>query len=127
MNFFEQGGNAMNPEETISGNYVHWGSEEGRKITWMREMRIRPFMLIELENCRNELRWMIRRDKCIVDNCLEEDHAIMHLPVPPDYTENLERRMRTAAKGILPPTIKMILKTQYPVSACQAPIHPQQQ
>ena len=89
MNFFEQGENAMNPEGTISGNNIHCGSKERRKMTWMRELRIRLFMLIELENCRNELRWLLRRDNCIVDNCPKEDHPKMPLPVSPDYTENL--------------------------------------
>ena len=55
MNFFEQGENAMNPKGTISGTDVHYCSEEDKKMTFMREKRIKLFMLMELENCRNEL------------------------------------------------------------------------
>ena len=51
-------------------------------MTWMREMRIRLFMLMELENCRNELGWLIRRHNCIIDNCTEEDYPPMPLPIP---------------------------------------------
>ena len=56
MNFFERGENAMNPEETISGDDVHYHSEENIKMTWMCEKRIKLFMQMELENCRNKLR-----------------------------------------------------------------------
>ena len=57
MNFFiEQGENATNPEGTNSGNDVHCCSEEERKIMWMRETRIRLFMQMKLEACRNEFR-----------------------------------------------------------------------
>ena len=79
------------------------------------EMSIRLFMLMELENCRNKLGWLIRHHNCIVDNCPEEDYPPMPRPIPPGYTENLGRRMRKAVKGILPPTIKMILKRHYPI------------
>ena len=46
MNFFiEKGGNAMNREETISGdNDVHNWSEEDTKMARMRETRIMTFM-----------------------------------------------------------------------------------
>ena len=97
-------------------------------MTWIREMKIRLFMLMEFENCRDELGWLIRRHNCIVDTCCpEKDYPPMPLPIPPGYTDNLERRMRKAVKGILPTTIKMILKTHYPLPARQAPVHPQQQ
>ena len=43
---------------------------------------------------------------------------------PPAYTENLERRMEKAVKGILPNTLKMILKTYYSLPARQAPAYP---
>ena len=42
----------MNPEEeSISGDDVHYWSEEDRKMVWMRETRIRTFMQMELEAC----------------------------------------------------------------------------
>ena len=71
MNFFEQGGNAMSTDETISGDDVHYWSEEGRKMAWMREKRIKFLMQMELDNCRNELVWLIRRHNCAADNCPE--------------------------------------------------------
>ena len=43
INFLvEQGENAINPEGTNSGNDVY--SEEARKLSWMRETRIRILM-----------------------------------------------------------------------------------
>ena len=103
MNFFEQGGNAMNPEGTFSGNDVHYCPED-RKITWMREKRIKLFMLMELENYRNELGWLIRCHNCTVDKCPEKHYPPRSLPIPPGYTEDLERRIRKAMKGMLSPT-----------------------
>ena len=52
MNLFEQGENVMNPENTITGDDVHYCSEEDRKMAWMREKRIKVFMHMELDNCR---------------------------------------------------------------------------
>ena len=44
MNFFiESGGNALNREETISGDDVHCCSEEERKMALVRVTRIRTF------------------------------------------------------------------------------------
>ena len=114
----------MNPEGTISGNNVHCCSEEARKVTSMRETKIILFMHMELEKCRSELGWLIRCHNFIVDNCSEEDYPPRPLPIPPGYTENLERRMRKAMKGILPTTLKMILKTYNSLQARQAPVHP---
>ena len=38
MNFFiVQGGNALNPVESISVGDVHYRSEEDMKMAWMRE------------------------------------------------------------------------------------------
>ena len=75
MNFFEQGEeNVMNLEGTISGDGVYyWWSEEDRKMSWMREKRIKLFMQMELDNnCRNELVWLIRCHNCAANNCPEE-------------------------------------------------------
>ena len=81
-------------------------------------------MIMKLETCSNELGWLIRCHNCIVDNCPEEDYPPRPLPIPPGYTENLERKMRKSLKGKLPPTLKLILKTCYPLPARQAPVHP---
>ena len=67
MNFFsEQGENAMNPEGTISGIDVY--SEEARKLSWMRETRIRLFIQRELCACRDEIDWLERCYLCAVNN-----------------------------------------------------------
>ena len=69
----------------------------------------------------------MRCPNCSVKNCPEEDYPPRPLPIRPDYIENLQRRLGKAMKGILPPTLKMILKMYYPRLARQAPVHPQQQ
>ena len=56
MNFFiEKGGNAINREETYSGDVVHNWPEEDTKVALMRETRIRTFMQMELEVCLDEV------------------------------------------------------------------------
>ena len=45
----------------------------------------------------------------------------MSLAVPPDYVENLNKRSEMTRKGILPPPLKMILKTPYPLPVHQQP------
>ena len=60
MNFFEQGEeNAINPEGTISRDDVYWYfySEQHKEMAWMRQKRIKLFMQMELDNCKNELVW----------------------------------------------------------------------
>ena len=127
MNFFEQGENAVNPEETVFGDNVHYCLAEDRKMVWMREKIIMLFMRAELESCGNELGWLIRCHNCSVDNCSEENYPPRLLLIPPGYIETLERKLRKAIKGIFPPTLKIILKTHYPIPVRQAPVHPQQQ
>ena len=118
MNFAKQDANAK-------GNDVHYYLEEERKLCWMRETRIKLFMVMELEKCRTGLGWLIRsHNNCIVDNCPKEDYPPMPLPIPPGYTKNSERRMEKAVEGILPPTLKVFLKTYYSLSARQALVHP---
>ena len=95
-------------------------------MAWMRVKRIKLFMKMELENCRNELTWLIRCHNCSVENCPEEDYPPRPLPIPPGYIEILQRRLGKAMKGILRPTLKMIPKTHYQLPARQAPVHPQQ-
>ena len=82
---------------------------------------------MELDNCRNELGWLIRCPNCSVDNNPEEDYPPRPLPISPGYSEKLDRRSRKEIKGIIPPTLKMILKAYYPLSLRQAPVHSQQQ
>ena len=96
-------------------------------MTWMRETRIRSFTQMELDNCRNELVWLLRCFNCAADSCPEEEYPPRPLPIPPGYIDNLQRRLSKVMKGILPPTLKIILKTYYPLPVHQAPVHPQQQ
>ena len=67
----------------------------------MRETKIKLLMLIKLEKGRNELGWLVRYEKCLVNNCPEEVFPLMPLPIPPDYTKTMERRVEMAKKGIL--------------------------
>ena len=55
MNFFEQSEYTMYSEEFISGDDVHYCSEEEGKMTWMRETRIRIYMPIEFKACLDEV------------------------------------------------------------------------
>ena len=83
---------------------------------------IRTFMQMKLEACRDELDWLIRCHNCAPCNCPEEEYPPKPLHIPPDYIENVQSRLGKVMKGILPPTLNIILKTHY-----QAPVHPQQQ
>ena len=59
---------------------------------------------------------MLRCHYCIVNNCSSEEYCPpTPLPIPPDYAKKLIERWEMARKGILPPTLKMILKTRYPL------------
>ena len=118
VNFIEKGGNAMNREEIIFGDDVHNWSEEDTKMAWMRETRIMTFMQMELEACLDEVDWLIRCHNCTVYNYPEEEYPPRPIPIPPDYIDNLQSRFVKVKKGILPPTLKMILKTY-----CYFPVH----
>ena len=96
-------------------------------MTWMREERIEIFMYMELDKCRNGLGWRIRRQNSAADECLEEEYPLRLLSIAPDDIENLQSRLGKAMQGFLPPTIKMIILTYYPLLVRQAPVHPQQQ
>ena len=126
MNSLEQGKNAMSPEETTSGNDVHYRSEEDRKMAWTRGNGVKHFMQMELDSCRDGLLWLIRYHNCAADICPEKEYPRRPLPIPPDYIENLQRRLEKPMNGILPPTLTMILKTYYLLPVRQAPVHPQQ-
>ena len=55
----------------------------------------------------------------------QEEYLPRSLPIPPNYIDNLQSRLVKVKKGILPPTLKMILKTYIHLLARQAIIHPQ--
>ena len=84
---------------------------------WMRDTRIRTFTQLELEACLEEINWMIRCHNCEVFNCSQEEYLARPLRIPPDYIDNLKCRLIKVKKGILPPTIMMIIKTNYSLPA----------
>ena len=86
----------------------------------MREVRIRTFIQLELESCLEEINWMIRCHNCEALNCPQEEYPARPLPIPPNYINNLQKRLIKVKKGILPPTLKMI-KTYCPPPASPAP------
>ena len=53
--FIEKRENAMNREDTISGDDVPNWSEEDTKMARMRETKINTFMQMELEACLDEV------------------------------------------------------------------------
>ena len=128
MNFFVKQSvneNTMNPEGTISGNDVHYCSEEEKEVSWIRETRIRISMQMGFKAYRDELDWLARCYLCAVNIYPEEDCPPMPLPVAPGYAKNLARRSEMAQKAMLPPTLKMVLKTYYPLPVHQSSMHPQ--
>ena len=86
------------------------------KMMRTREVRIRTFMQLELEACLKEVSWMIRCHNCEALNCPQEEYPARLLPTPPpSYIDNLQSRLIKARKGIFPASLKMILKTKYPL------------
>ena len=81
----------------------------------------RAFMQMKLEACRDESDWLTICYLCAVNNYPEEYCPSMPSPMPPGYHTNLEKRAHMAAKGILPPTLKMILKKYYPLPVSPHP------
>ena len=79
-------------------------------------------MQMELEACLDEVNWMIRCHNCAAFDCPQEEYPPRSLRIPPDYIDNLQSRLVKVKKGILPPTLKMILKTYYHLPARQAPV-----
>ena len=93
------------------------------KMMRTREARIRTFMQLELEACLEEVSWMIRCHNCEALNCPQEEYPARLLPTtPPNYIDNLQSRLIKARKGIFPASLKMILKTKYPLPV-QRPAH----
>ena len=101
-------------------------SEEYEKILWLREARIRTFMQFELEACQEEIVWMIRCHNCEALNRPLEEYPASPLPIPPNYIDNLHSRLINVQQGVLPPTLKMILKTRYILPSPTTPrtVHP---
>ena len=86
------------------------------KMLRTREARIRTFMQLELEACLEEVSWMIRCHNCEALNCPQEEYPARLLPTPPpSYIDNLQSRLIKARKAIFPASLKMILKTKYPL------------
>ena len=81
-----------------------------------REARIGIFMQLELEACLEEVSWMLRCNNREALNCPQEKYpARLLLTPPPSYIDNLQSRLIKARKGIFPASLKMILKTKYPL------------
>ena len=86
------------------------------KMMRTREARIITFMQLELEACLEEVSWMIRCYNCDALNCLQEEYPARVLPTPPpSYIDNLQSRLIKARKGIFSASLKIILKTKYPL------------
>ena len=54
---------------------------------------------------------MIRCHNCEALNCPQEEYSARPMPIPPRYIDNLQSKLINVKKGILPPTLKMILET----------------
>ena len=108
--FIEKTGNNVSEEDA---QY----SDEYEKMLWMREARIRTFIQLELEACQEEIVWMIRCHNCEALNRPLEEYPARLLPIPPNCIDNLHSRLIKVQQGVLPPTLKMILKTPYNLPA----------
>ena len=86
------------------------------KMMRTRETRIRTFMQLELEACLEEVSWILRCHNSEALNCPQEEYPARLLPTPPpSYIDNLQSRLSKTRKGIFPASLKMILKTKYPL------------
>ena len=84
------------------------------KMMRTREARMRTFVQLELEACLEQLNWMIRCHNCEALNCPQEEYPARLLPTPPSsYIDNLQSRLIKVHKGILPASLKTILKINY--------------
>ena len=87
------------------------------KMMRTREGRIKSFVQLELEACLEEVTWKIRCHNCEALSCPKEEYPARLLPIPPpSYIDNLQSRLIKARKGIFPASLKMILKTNYPLT-----------
>ena len=92
-------------------------SEEYEKMLWIREARIRTSTQLELEACQEEIVWMIKCPNCEALNRPQKEYPARPLPIPPNYIDYLHSRLIKVQQGVLPPTLKMVLKTRYNLSA----------
>ena len=90
-------------------------AEKERKLLWTSQKRVWLFMQMKLKEYRDEYNWLIRFYLCAVSGCPEEYCPPCPLPIPPDNIKDLCKKTKITKKGILPPTLKMILKTRYPL------------
>ena len=91
-------------KQDVNAKSIDVYSEKESKMIPIRETNIKLLLLMELEKGRNEVRRLVRYEECIVNNCPEEDLPPMPLPIRPDYTKTMERRVEMAKKGILSPS-----------------------
>ena len=84
-------------------------------------------MHMELEACWNKTKWLLRCHECIVNNIAEEYCLPMPLPISTDYADKLGKRSKMAIKDILPPPLKMIRNTYYPLPSQPQPPRPSSQ
>ena len=124
-NFTEHGATTMNPPKgrsSISKSVeVPNRSKEERKLTRMRETKSRVLMQRELMVCRDEFDWLKICFYCVINSCPEENCPPVLLPVPPDYGKINVKRAEMVEKEIIPPTLKIILKTHHPLPVKQQP------
>ena len=85
-------------------------------------------MQLELEACQEEIVWMIRCHNCEALNRPQEEYPARSLPLPPNYIDNLHSRLlKVLQQGVLPPTLKMVVKTSYnllPPTTSPRTVHP---
>ena len=77
-------------------------------------------MQLELETCEEKIIWMIRCHNCEALNCPQEKYPARPLPIL-NYINHLQSKLIMVRQGILPPNLKMILKTHYPPPASPTP------
>ena len=70
-------------------------------MAWMRETRIVIFMQVKLDNCKNELVWLIRCHDSAAEHYPEEEYPPRPLPIPTDDIEDLQRRLGKTMKHLV--------------------------
>ena len=83
----------------------------------MREARIRAFMQLEHEACEKGIIWMIRCHNCEALNRPQKEYPARPLLIPPNDIKKLQSRLIKVKQGVLPPTLKVILKIRYHLPA----------
>ena len=84
------------------------------KMARAREERIRTSMQLELEACLEKVSWILRCYNCKVLGYTQEEYPARLLPTPPpSCIDNLQSRLIGARKGIIPASLKVILKIEY--------------